>query len=42
MRETAEKRKIFAKKINVHMNSDTIQRKNIFHRTKKCHQYNEQ
>jgi hypothetical protein len=24
------------------MNSDTIQRKNIFHRTKKCHQYNEQ
>jgi hypothetical protein len=27
MRESAEKRKIFAKKINVHMNSDTIQRK---------------
>jgi hypothetical protein len=24
MRESAEKRKIFAKKINVHMNSDTI------------------
>ena len=24
MRESAEKRKIFAKKTNVHMNSDTI------------------